>query len=693
MSDSRKLNLLVRLGLVAGCLVVLVEALGYVTWFLAPTDRAAQEEAAELNAVLGSLANASGAESGRARLLADPKKQNVHRVSEWPEGSPRTFSEAPELRHLVETGKIPPVEQRLPRNPLVIVPHEQMGPYGGTWTRGGTGPDDVGIFRDRFAYDGLVRWDPMAHKILPNLAVSWVVSDRGKTFTFQLREGVHWSDGYPFTANDLLFWYDDILQNPDLTPVVPREYRVGGELMTFEKLDDYRVTFRFKKPNGLFLKRLASGRSYEMAEYPAHYLRQFHPKHRSIEMLEEMARERGFDVWNQLFADVCNYRTLETPRLWPWVIAQPPPARPVVFKRNPYYWKVDPEGRQLPYIDRMTFEIYDPETINLKAINGELGMQARHLQFNNYPRLKENQERGGYRVYEWTSGQGGQSAVLPNHNHRDPEIRKVIEDRRFRIALSNAINRDEINEIGYFGIGQPRQMSPPPTSPYYSPEYAFAHIEYDPDKANRMLDEMGLMERDFTGIRLLPDGRPLKLTIEVTSIASRSAVIQMVAQNWREVGVAAQVKKMARQLWVLRKRAAMHDVGVWGGSDEHLPILEPRWFVPIDRVAYHAPSYGIWYDTDGRQGEEPPKDMEQAMDVLRKIEETVDESEQVRLFGEIVDLNLKNLWVIGLIGEVPMIGVVKNTFRNVPEAAVGGWSSRFPGNTAVECYAIDERYN
>jgi peptide/nickel transport system substrate-binding protein len=375
------------------------------------------------------------------------------------------------------------------------------------------------------------------------------------------------------------------------------------------------------------------------------------------------------------------------------VIDQPPPGRPVVFKRNPYYWKVDPEGRQLPYIDRMTFEIYDPETINLKAINGELGMQSRHLQFGNYALFKENEQRGGYRVFEWTGGQGGQSAVLLNHNHRDPVIRNVIEDRRFRIALSHAIDRDEINEIGYFGIGQPRQMAPPPTSAYYSPDYAFAYIEYDPHEANRLLDEMGLTERDLSGTRLLPDGRPLKLDIEVTSIAGRSALIQMVAQNWRDVGISAQVKEMARQLWVFRKRAAMHDVGVWGGSDEHLPILEPRWFVPIDRVAYHAPTYGIWYSTSGRQGEEPPKDMKQAMSILREIEETVDESEQVRLFGEIVELNRRNLWVIGLVGEVPMIGVVKDTFRNVPKTAVGGWSARFPGNTAVECYAIDERYN
>ena len=693
MADKRKpMSLPVRLLLVAAGFVLLVEAMGYVTWHLAPTDLESLKEAVELNRTLGSLAPRGGAGSRRARLAAEAQPKR-HTVREWDSVQSAAFSEAPMLVELTKSGRLPSVTDRLPKNPLVVVPPEQMGPYGGTWTRCGTGPQDVGVFHHRLAYDGLIRWDAMAKTILPNLAVRWEVSDEGRSFAFWLREGVRWSDGSPFTSEDIRFWYEDILQNTDLTPVIPREYRVGGELMSLETPNDHLIRFHFEVPNGLFMKRLASGRSYEMAEYPAHFLKAYHPRYRPMDALDEMALARGFDVWNLLFEDVRNYRTVGIPRLWPWIIAEPPPSSPIVFERNPYYWKVDPEGRQLPYIDRVTFEIFDPETINLKAINGELGMQARHLQYNNYPLLVENQESGGYRVFEWTSGQGGQSVLLPNHNHRDPVVREILEDRRFRIAMSLAINRDEINEIGFFGVGVPRQMSPPPSSRYYSKEYESAYIAYDPDEANRLLDEMGLTERDLSGTRLLPDGRSLKLDIEVTSIASRAAVIQMVADNWRAVGVDAEVREMARQLWVLRKRAAMHDVGVWGGSDEHLPILEPRWFVPIDRVAYHAPKYGIWYSTGGRKGEEPPEDMSKAMDLLRKIEETVDDDEQVRLFGEIINLNRKNLWVIGLVGEVPMIGVVKNSFRNVPHDAVGGWSSRFPGNTAVECYAIDERFN
>jgi peptide/nickel transport system substrate-binding protein len=685
------------LGLIAGVFVgfgILVELLGYITWYLAPTNRDALEAAAELNRALTGLVRQQPElrTQAPAQLDVEPSPK-VHRVTEWPVERERAFIEAPSFETLSESGHLPPVEERLPIDPLVVVPPDQMGPYGGTWRRCGTGPQDVGIFHHRFAYDGLVRWDPLVREVIPNLAVSWEVTDGGRTFTFQLRRGVRWSDGSLFTAHDILFWYDDVVQNTDLTPVVPVEYRVGGEMMKLDLLDDYRIRFRFAAPNGLFLMRLASGRGYEMAEYPAHYLKQYHPRHKPLELLEAAARERGFDNWNKLFEDVRNYRTIGMPRLWPWVMSQPPPARPVVFERNPYYWKVDPEGRQLPYINRVTFEIYDPETINLKAINGELGMQSRHIQFNNYPLFKENQERGGYRVFEWTSGQGGTNVILPNHNHRDPAMRELIADRRFRIALSHAINRQEINEVGFFGMGEPRQMSPPPTSPYYSSDYAYAYTTYDPNESKRLLDEMGLTKRDLSGTRLLPDGRPLKLDVEVTAIAGRTSIIEMVAQNWRAIGIDAQVKEMARQLWVFRKRGAMHDVGVWGGSDEHLPILEPRWFVPIDLVAYHAPKYGIWYSSRGRQGDEPPPAMRKAMGLLRKIEETVDEKEHLRLFEGIVDLNRHHLWVIGLVGDIPTIGVVKKSFRNVPEVAVAGWSPRFPGNTAVECYAIDERFN
>lgn len=664
--------------------VAIVEVLGYVTWSLTPKDTEALLKASAFERQMGGKLPAH-----RIEVATTPKHKTVpaHKVAEWPLTNGRHFAHAPMLQKLVSDGKLPPVEERLPIDPLMIVPPEQNGPYGGTWTRFGNGPQDVGILEARLAYDGLVRWDAMSREVLPNLAVKWEVSEDSKVYTFWLRRGVKWSDGQPCTVDDIVFWYQHIILNKTLTPVVPRDFKRGGEVMKLEKLDDYTVRFHFKEPHGLFLYALASGRGYEMVGYPAHYLKQFHADFVPEATLEEMAKEAGLDLWSRLFDDKRDWRNVDMPRLWPWLIKEPPPARPVVLERNPYYWKVDPDGNQLPYIDYMTFEIYDRETINFKAINGEIGMQSRHLLFTNYPLFMENREHGGYRVLHWTPGNGGDTAILPNMNHKDPVLRGLIADKRFRQALSLAINRDEINEVGYFSVGTPRQMAPPKTSDFYSSEYEIAFIEYDPKRANQLLDDMGLTVRDNRGVRLMPDGRPLKLTLEVASV-SGSPIMQLVADYWRQVGVDTEVKDLARQLWQQRIHGKLHDVTVWSSSDEQIPLLAPRWLVPVSRDAFHAVGYGHWYNTDGKGGEVPPPEMQEAMDIFREIERTSNHDEQVRLFQKIVKLNQENLWTIGLVGEVPVIFIVKNTFRNVPDNSVTGWMFRTPGNTAVECYAI-----
>ena len=615
------------------------------------------------------------------------KRVREHRVSEWPLEAGRSFTQAPMLDELVRLGKLPKVEARLPDNPLVVVPPEQHGPYGGTWTRFGTGPKDVGILDDRLAYDGLVRWGPRGREVIPNLATHWEIGDEGRTFTFYLRKGVRWSDGKPFTTDDILFWYRHVLMNEELTPIVPRDFRSGRIAMSVEALDKWTIRFRFQETKGLFIQKMASGRSFEMVGYPAHHLKRFHADFINREKLEVMAREKGFDLWHKLFKDEWEWRSTTTPRLWPWLMKDPPPSRPIELERNPYYWKIDPSGNQLPYIDRITFEIYDKETINFKAINGEIGMQARHLEFRNYSLLLEHQEKGGYRVLKWIDGGAGPECLLPNLNHRDPLVRELIEDRRFRIALSHAIDRDAINEIGYFGIGEPRQISPPRSSEYYDESFSHAYIGFDPEKSNRVLDSLGLTKRDANGIRLMSDGRPLSLYIETKNQNSRE--LEIVASNWREVGIQAEVKELARQLWIERKRALTFDVAVWGGSAGQIPLLEPRWFVPVDTNNWNAPAYGRWYSTKGEAGERPKADIQAVQAIWAKIERTIDHKEQKRLFQTILDHNRENLWVIGMVGELPSIVVVNDSFRNVPDVAVQSWMFRTPGNTAPECYAIN----
>ena len=701
MTLSRKTGTRLRVlgGLIGVFLVfgTLVEVLGSMTWHLSPRDPKAIEEATAFQSVLSSLVKteevgmASVAPLSPAKpavaLVSTRQPVGAHRVAEWPVSKGRAFNQSPMLTELVARGDLPPVSERLPQDPLVIVPPEQNGPYGGTWPRLSNGPKDIGILAARFAYDGLVRWGPMGNTVVPNLAVRWTVEDNAKTFTFWLRKGVRWSDGHPFTAEDIEFWHQDVLSNKDITPVIARDFKRDGKALTFEKLDDYTVRFRFASPNGLFLKALASGRGYEMVRHAKHFMKNYHPRYTSMENLERMTEERGFDLWTKLFNDVWGWRTIETPRLWPWVLKDPPPARPAVLVRNPYYWKVDPEGNQLPYIDRMTFEIYDAETINFKAINGEMGMQGRHLSYQNYPLFMEGRNKGGYRVVHWINPGMGSHAIALNLNHADPVMKKIIHDRRFRIALSHAINRNELSEADYFGLAEPRQVAPLPTSPYYSESFERAYLKYNPVLANQLLDEMGLAAKDKSGHRLRPDGDPIVIRLETTSLDNR--VLELVSGYWTAVGVRTEIKEEARQLFYERKKGLLHDGAIWGAGNGQSPLVDPRFHVPFSDESIHAIDYARWFRTDGKRGEKPPPDILRCIELYREIERTPSEARQVELYKEILELNQKNLWVIGTVGGIPQIFLVRNDFRNVPDVAMGGWIFRTPGNTAMECYSID----
>jgi len=655
--------------------VILVALMAQACWHLAGAGHAS------LPGVQGPMVSQSRATEGK----------RTHSVGEWPAEKGREFHEAPMLQARVAAGQLPPVSQRLPEDPLVIYPPDQIGPYGGTWKRLATSRIDLNSVFGAITCERLVKWGPMNRRILPNLARRWHVDDDSRTFTFWLRKGVRWSDGHPFTADDVIFWYEDVLQCPDIIPIIPPLYKKGGEVVKVVKLDDYTVQFRFKEPHPLFLGTMAgalAGGEFIPVAYPAHYMKQFHPRYVPKEELEEQARAEGFQFWYELWGNRRHTVNPRMPRLTAWVMTEPPPARPAVFERNPYYWKVDPSGNQLPYIDRIALEIVGPEVLNLRAISGEVGMQGRHLDFVNYPLFMENRERGDYRVRLWIASVGTQNVLAPNLAHKDPVLRRILRDRRFRIALSVAINREDLNEVGFFGIGTPRQPSPPPISPFYAPEYARAFTEYDPALANRLLDEMGLDRRNSEGVRLRPDGKPLMLMIEMSSVYGANAnVLQLVADDWTAVGVKTELKQTALLLYVYRQLALSYDVGAYGGGASLLPLLEPSCLFPGGGDSYQAYSYRHWFQSEGRSGQAPPQEIQACMELFRKIERTPDEDEQMRLYQRIIELNRRNLWMIGTVGDVPAIYLVKNDFRNVPEVAVQGF--RAPGNTAPECYAIE----
>ncbi len=679
-------------------LLILTELLAHGTWALSD---AGDVPLASLSKLTTPKRHWTVEEIDRAT-----KEGRMHRVEEWPANKPRKFNEAPELAELVARGKLPPVEERLPEEPLVIVPPDQMGPYGGTYHRYGTGVRKY--LGWRFGYERLIRMDPTGTRFVPNLAKSWKMSDGGRTWILHLRKGVRWSDGHPWNADDIMFWYKDILCNEkvreaDMYLLLVGEYMIGGELFKLEKIDDYTIRFRYAAPNGLFLMHMAEAGAFRLlGQSPKHYLKKFHPDYcesrEQLNRLTQKAYDKGLAGPYHLIAHQRDpdENNDPMPTLEAWIRdKEVVPGKPTVFKRNPYYWKVDPNGNQLPYIDRHVFNVVaDLETINLKAINGQIGMQSRYLQFPNYALLTQKAHESHapgstttpFHIRHWVGP--GSIGLTPNLNHKDKVLRKLLNDKRFRIALSVAINRHDINEVQFFGLGKARRFGPTKMSPFYHDKHAHAYVQYDPNLANQLLDEMGLTERNSQGYRKRPDGKVLRLNIDSNEQTGCVDGLQLVAQYWQRIGIKAELKIRKRSLWFDRVSAGLHDIDAWWALDREVPLTRLALFPRTSRHALGA-QWGLWYQTGGKDGEEPPGEMRQVMDLYHQVEVTPDFDKQVALFHKIYDLMAENVWYIPFVYEVPILVVVQDRFRNVPEVAYYDWYSRGPGNTAIECYAIE----
>ncbi len=650
-------------------------------------------QAAVASACAGAPAPTATPPPAAAEVLT-PTPAPTAAPTEAPTAAPAKYGEAPALSELVKAGKLPPVEERLPKEPLVVPVVEEIGQYGGTWHRCAVGPGDAGIINSRLSYECLFRWSQDGKSVVPNVAKGYEVSADATEFTIYLREGMRWSDGEPFTADDLLFYFQDVLGNTDLTPTYPRWLKdpQQDQPVTVEKVDDYTVKFKFASPYGLFIQMLAGPSALGLTDYPAHYLKQFHPNYTDKDELAKKTKDAGFDNWWELFGNKHSWQNPEHPHIWAWLPVRVPPDVPVVCERNPYYWKVDPAGNQLPYIDRIQFDVVEnADLLNLKAVAGEIDMQFRHILWTNYPLFIENAEKGNYRVLKWTLAEGSNCTIMLNHNHLDPALRKLIETKEFRIALSLGIKRGDINELAYMGFGEPRQAALVPQCPYFKEEHAKRWAEHDPEQANKLLDELGLEGRDSEGFRLRPDGQQLSLTIEYAPIFGPwRDVVQMVCDQWKEIGIRGIPKEEDRTLFVQRGQAKERDAGIWTLDRCFTPLIEPYWWLPYSGGYAWAEDYATWYATKGQQGQEPPAELKRLHDVYDKIRATPSDEERESLAMEMFDIFSENIWIIGTVGVLPHVGVVKNNFRNVPEEAISDWLQLTPGNTNVEQYFIKQ---
>ncbi len=634
----------------------------------------------------------------------DPKNPpTVQRDVEYERGKAAAWypkGESPILAELVKDKKLLPVAERVGPEPLVLEGVDGIGKYGGTWIRVANSPGDVSVITWRLAGATMVRWSPMGYPIRPQIAKSWKVSPDRREWTFHLRKGMKWSDGHPLTADDAVYWWQAEQKKIAATPVP--WMTVGGKTGDVVKVDDYTIKFVFPTSNGVLLERLAGATPFS----PRHYLEKYHPDLGDQELIKKTMAARGLTSARALYTALTDFRNPAHPRLWPWIYRTYKASPPESFVRNPYFYGVDPQGNQLPYVDRVLFEVKSPKLIPISAASGDVTMQARHIAYDSYTMLMENRARNNYDVYHWFPASRSAFTLWPNNNRRvlpnDATSRNkaaLLGDKRFRQALSLAINRQQIIDSIYAGYGEPAQIDPGRESEFHSEKLMKSFTQHDPQRANTMLDALGLDKRDIEGMRTFPDGSRMTWYIDFTDFTGEGPS-QFVVDNWREVGIRAIQRERSRPLWTTEKAALVHDFSVWTGESEFNPLVEPRSFVATYGESHFAPATGIWYQKGGLYGNpkalqggiEPPKGgpMRRAQELFEQAQQAPSRARQIELFKQITDIAAENVWSISIATPPPQLAVVKKGFRNVPRNVIYGASYNTPANAGIETFYFEK---
>ena len=638
--------------------------------------------------------------------------------------APGAYKEAPALAEQVTAGTLPPVDERLPADPIVTPVREAIGKYGGTLQTASWWPE-VGNVQLYFAVEAPIMWNADLTGYEPALAESFSWSDDGLVFTLNLRKGIKWSDGQPYTSADWKFWWEDMILDEEYKAIAKPSYlrKSDGTFIDMEFPDDFTVVWKSDKPQWISPYYMAQG-YWEFAKSimkPAHYLKQFHPKYATDKTYEDLQKA---DQW---------WITPGYPCLFAWCLGTlSEDGQNYTFTRNPYYWRVDEQGNQLPYMDAIAVEIVADEQVRiLNCAQGRYDTAFRICGGpNEIPLLTEKAEASEFHFLDkYMNGAGAWPGYMVNQyyveggkNYPDDtpemaaEIREVLRDKRFRQALSMGLDRQRMIEVVWGGIGDPKGATISPQSWHFAgPEgqevynkWATAYADFNADQANALLDEMG-MAKGADGMRTLPSGAAFEMTIDISdwggSLKVQADSAQEAKAQWEtNLGLKSRVINLQGQpeldtrtnegFYMLRG-AHISEIDIWTYPDWIFPIvnrymfpLEGRWYASgkdtCKQVEGQPYSCGVQPEANS------PAAQLQALYEKGQTAQSVEDRHKI--VWEAVDVIVnEGPFVIGVSGDQPMPIIVKNYMRNISDyGVVGPWAPSTPGNQIVSTWWMDK---
>jgi len=619
----------------------------------------------------------------------------------------QSYQEAPMLVARVANGDLPPVEERLPQTPLVVEPFDEIGAYGGELRYAGTYAD-VTTF---IAWEFLTHWKPDMSGVYANILESYEVNEDASLYTFHLREGMRWSDGVPFTADDIVFAMNDIYLNPEVRGQAPANLVVNGEPVVVTKIDDYTVTFQFAGSYGLFPEFLAWWPSWQPIFFPKHWLSQYHMSYNpenvqaimeSLNSYPELANA-NIQSWVDMFniyaltspwAFVQYTHQIDRPTLFAWVVKELDfQAGTLTLERNPYYWKVDSAGNQLPYIDTITLTNFDEnnDIKLLRLLAGEFDTTKDAPQ-EDYSLFLDSQDTSGLRVYDVPSDSANAASIVFNMNFVDAQKAAIYANRDFRIGVSHAINRQQIMVLVYGDMGVPRQVAPLPDSPLYNQQLETQYTKFDLTLANEYLDRV-LPQKDDEGYRLMPDGDRLVVNFQIGESFGLgfSQIAELIVQQLDAVGIEATIQLVESINAPSYSNQLEATIYTSEGGSGISAILDPRWFVPASEASYYATGWASWYmNPNNASAIMPPDHILAQIDLYRQVLSTPDTDERIRLMQEVLQIAADEFYVIGIASPQTRYWLINERINNLPDIWFDGWIPGMQSITSPFQWFFDE---